>query len=160
MAKKAIQKTLPITSQGFVFMGWALFEKSTSKILKRRQATPGTADGSLPIGLDPDLAWLVEQEGDQPTFDTAAERLERGEAVVIDPNDSRTGTLTTTWSIVSLPAEEIKRKNDDPVAAGIEAQVRVAAKKLRNRETITSNQLIDLMTFIVIRDGLHLDAEA
>jgi len=140
-------------------MGWALYQKSTSTILKRRQATPGTADGSLPVGLDPDLAWLVEQESVQPQYDPATHRLERGETLALDQNDSRTGTLTETWTAVALPQAEIVRRNDDAIAAGIERQIRQTAKKLKNAEAITNEETYQLLRYMVIRDGLQVDED-
>lgn len=159
MAKKpAKQKELPSNlEQGMQLMGWALYQKSTSTILKRRQATPGTADGSLPVGLDPDLAWLVEQEQAQPQFDANTHRLERGETIAVDQNDSRTGTLTTTWTAVAMPQSEINRRKDDALAAGIEAQVQNTAKKLKRAEPITNEESYQLLRYMVIRDGLQLD---
>lgn len=159
MAKKsAKQKELPSNlEQGMQLMGWALYQKSTSTILKRRQATPGTADGSLPVGLDPDLAWLVEQEQAQPQFDANTHRLERGETIAVDQNDSRTGTLTTTWTAVALPQSEINRRKDDAIAAGMHSQVKTIAGKLKNAEAVTVEELAEVVKFMAIRDGLQFD---
>ena len=62
---------------------WALYQKSTSSVLKRRQLLP-TADQTLPPGLDPDLAWLEEWTDDQPAFDPATQYLKRAVNIVDD----------------------------------------------------------------------------
>jgi len=124
---------------------WTLFDKVQSLVLKEHQATPGTASGELPIGLDPSLAWLVESTDTEPAFDPNAERLEPSETIAIDPADTRTGTRVFGWEKVGLSAEALDQKKADAILKREKANVQAIAQRLRDGETITNEQTYSLL---------------
>ena len=142
---------------------WTLYDKTqppASAIIKQHQANPGTADGSIPVGLDESLAWLVETHTAQPTFDPAVEKLNRTDGVVaIDPSDTRTGTRTWGWSKVALSDAELQdairqtKLQSESVAVGVISQT-----WLDDEEPVTAADVARVMRFVAIRDGLDTQA--
>jgi len=136
---------------------WTLFDKTTSTIIKEHQATPGTADGSLPVGLDPSLSWLVESTAPEPVFDADAERLQATEQIAIDPNDTRTGTRIYTFTKIALSASQLDQKAVDAQRKRLKASVVAAAEKVRQDENITLDELVTIVQELVLRDRLDVD---
>lgn len=142
---------------------WTLWDKTkppSQAVIKEHQATPGTANGELPIGLDESLAWLVETHDPQPTYDAQTQKLRRENGVVaIDPADQRTGTRTWGWSTVELTeAELLDAQRQTQLAADKLAVGVIAQKWLNDEEPIEQSDVAKVAQFIAIRDGL--DAQA
>jgi len=143
---------------------WTLFNKTlgpVNGIIKQHQPNPGTADGSLPIGLDESLAWLVETHEPQPTeWNPATHKLQRSNGVIaIDPVDTRTGTRTWSWTVVELSAAEladaarIEKLQTEQSAVGA-----IAERWLDDQEPVESTDVARVARFLAIRDGLDSQA--
>jgi len=82
---------------------WSAVRISDNVIVKHNQKWP-RADGGEIVGLNPDIALLLEVETAQPAYNAATQRLERDPVAVIDiPNN----THTHNWTIVAIPQSEI-----------------------------------------------------
>lgn len=164
MAKRKLPPAIVSGRKGRGVMGYALFRKSTSTVEKRRQPNPGRApedDGTQlpPTGLDPDLAWLIEVDADQPAYDANTQRLERRESVELTLDEFGFGRLRSTWTAVDLPIREIRQKEDQADLELSRNEVRRIAKKLRNRETATLSELAEGVRALMMLSGLELDDE-
>ena len=81
---------------------WAVVRISTGEILKHNQKWP-REDGAEIVGLDPDVALLLEVETAKPAYDPATERLEAAAPVTDIPNN----THTHSWNVVARPQADI-----------------------------------------------------
>ena len=133
---------------------WTLFNKTQSQIIKEHEDSPGTADGSIPVGLDPSLAWLQESSAPEPAFDANVERLERSEQITIDPNDTRTGTRVFSFVKVALSAEQLEDRRVTTLLRDKAANVQAIASKLKDEENITQDEVGELVQYIALRDRL------
>ena len=81
---------------------WAVVRISNGVIVKHNQKWL-RHDGGEIVGLDSDIALLLEVQDAQPVFDSAIERLQRTAGVIDIPNN----THTHGWQIVPLTQEEL-----------------------------------------------------
>jgi len=136
---------------------WTLFDKSTSEIIKEHQATPGTADESLPVGLASHLAWLVESSDSEPTFNANTHRLEPSESITIDSNDPRTGTRVFTNTVEPLSDEQLADKAIQAKRKRNAHRVREAARKFKDGELVTQVEVHTLLEELVLRDRMDIE---
>jgi len=138
---------------------WTLWDKTkdpANAVIKQHQATPGTANGELPVGLDASLAWLVEVHTPEPTYDPQSQKLRRDNGIVaIDPADTRTGTRTWGWAAVELTSAELADAERQSQLASESLAVGVIAQKwLDENEPVENADVARVARFIAIRDGL------
>lgn len=142
---------------------WTLWDKTKAPaqaVIKEHQATPGTASGDLPIGLDESLAWLQEVHDAQPAYDPASQKLQRNSGVVaLDAEDIRTGTRTWGWSVIDLSEAELLDATRQQKLAAESAAVGVIAQEwLDDEAPVEAADVARVAKFLAIRDGL--DAQA
>lgn len=109
---------------------WAAVRISDNSILKRNQKWP-RRDGGEIVGLDPDIAPLLEVEGAQPNYDPATQRMQRTAPVI----DIPANTITTGWEVVAIP-------QDEQDSAAELAQIRAAYLALKNGEGTQLQRLV------------------
>ena len=142
---------------------WTLYDKTKPPaiaIIKEHQANPGTADGSISIGLDASLAWLVETHEAEPVFDPSSQKLKRNDGVIaIDPADTRTGTRTWGWSIISLSEAELADAiRVQQLSAESSAVGAIAQRWLDDSEPLESADVARVARFLAIQNGLDMQA--
>ena len=137
---------------------WALYRKSDTTILKRRQSTPATIDGSIPSDLDPDLAWLNEFNDDDPVFDPATQKLspwlERQENL-----SGNTGQQIYYHVAVPLTQEELDENAINAAQEAVLAQLQTIIDALKSGNNPNPNQARQLFLFILRelrRDGIDV----
>ena len=81
---------------------WAAVRISTNEVVKHNQKWP-RADGGEIVGLDPDIALLLEVDVPQPAYDPDTGRLQRSTPVIDIPNN----THTHGWQVVALTQAEL-----------------------------------------------------
>ena len=135
---------------------WTLYDKVQGEIIREHEPTPGTADESLPVGLDQNLAWLVESSDAQPTFDPNTERLEPADVITLDAADNSTGTRVFSWTKVPLSAAQLDDKQVEAKRKTKKASVIAAAEKLRNDENIKDDDVYVLLQEYVLESRKDL----
>jgi len=81
---------------------WSAVRISDNVIVKHNQKWP-RADGEQVVGLNPDIALLLEVEGAQPGYDPLTHRLVRSAPVI----DIPANTHTHGWTTEALTQDEI-----------------------------------------------------
>jgi len=81
---------------------WTAVRISDNVIVKHNQKWP-RADGEQVVGLNPDIALLLEVEGAQPGYDPLTHRLVRSAPVIDIPGN----THTHGWTTEALSQDEI-----------------------------------------------------
>lgn len=121
---------------------WSVVRISTNEIERHNKPWP-RADGEAIVGLDTDLAPLLEVQEAQPVFAPDIERLARTVPVIDIPNN----THTHGWEIVPLTQDELD-------AAAELAQIKAAYQALKAHSGSSAQRatLLENVVAYMLRD--------
>ena len=117
---------------------WSIYKLDTSEVISTRNKW-SREDGGEIVGLDPNIAFLLEVQESKPTYDPSTHKLER--TVTVDlPNN----TITNGWSVVALTQAEIDERTP--------AHVEINGIKWKTDEA--SQAAFSSMTLLIDKAGM------